>query len=52
MCLQVVLLQTILKDKDNEVQAILLNLHETQENCKQLQEAASEICVLRQAAAV
>ncbi|XP_078022256.1 synaptonemal complex protein 1 [Epinephelus lanceolatus] len=35
-------LQTKIKDKENELQALLLDLHETQERCKQLQDATSE----------
>ncbi|XP_071398385.1 synaptonemal complex protein 1 [Centroberyx affinis] len=39
---EVVVLQTKLKDKENELQKVLLNLHETQGSCKQLQETANQ----------
>uniref|UniRef100_A0A667WJP8 Synaptonemal complex protein 1 n=1 Tax=Myripristis murdjan TaxID=586833 RepID=A0A667WJP8_9TELE len=39
---EVVMLQTELKGKEAELQKVLLNLHESQENCKQLQETANQ----------
>ncbi|XP_044070793.1 synaptonemal complex protein 1 isoform X2 [Siniperca chuatsi] len=39
---EVAVLQTKLKDKENELQKILLDFHETQKYCKQLQEATNE----------
>ncbi|XP_041808193.1 synaptonemal complex protein 1 isoform X2 [Chelmon rostratus] len=35
-------LQTKLKDKENELQKILLDFHETQKHCKQLEEATNK----------
>uniref|UniRef100_A0A8C4I682 Synaptonemal complex protein 1 n=1 Tax=Dicentrarchus labrax TaxID=13489 RepID=A0A8C4I682_DICLA len=42
---EVAVLQTKLKDKESELQKILLDIHETQKHCKQLQEATSEIII-------
>ncbi|XP_052358163.1 synaptonemal complex protein 1 isoform X2 [Oncorhynchus keta] len=39
---EVVILQMKMKDKEKELQAILLNLHETRESCKRLQQAAQQ----------
>uniref|UniRef100_A0A4W5MCW0 Synaptonemal complex protein 1 n=1 Tax=Hucho hucho TaxID=62062 RepID=A0A4W5MCW0_9TELE len=39
---EVVILQMKMKDKEKELQAILLNLHETLESCKRLQQAAQQ----------
>nr|CBN80756.1 Synaptonemal complex protein 1 [Dicentrarchus labrax] len=39
---EVAVLQTKLKDKESELQKILLDIHETQKHCKQLQEATNE----------
>ncbi|KAM4613729.1 synaptonemal complex protein 1 [Polymixia lowei] len=39
---EVDILQAKLKNEENELQKILLNLHETQESCKQLQEAKNQ----------
>ncbi|KAM9361323.1 synaptonemal complex protein 1 [Symphorus nematophorus] len=39
---EIALLQTKLEEKENELQKILLDLHETQKHCKQLQEATNE----------
>ncbi|KAK6327057.1 hypothetical protein J4Q44_G00027020 [Coregonus suidteri] len=39
---EVVILQMKMKDKEKELQAILLNLHETQESCKRLQQAEKQ----------
>ncbi|XP_037622797.1 synaptonemal complex protein 1 isoform X1 [Sebastes umbrosus] len=39
---EVAVLQTKIKDKENELQKLLLDLHETQNHCKQLQEATNE----------
>ncbi|KAM3877753.1 synaptonemal complex protein 1 [Diretmus argenteus] len=39
---QVAVLQTKLKDKENELQKLLRNLHETQASCKQLQETSNQ----------
>lgn len=36
--MQVEILQTRLKEKEGEVEHILVNLHKSQESCKQLQE--------------
>nr|XP_020479704.1 synaptonemal complex protein 1 isoform X2 [Monopterus albus] len=43
---EVAVLQTKLMDKENELQNVLLNLYETQNHCKQLQETANEQCEL------
>uniref|UniRef100_A0A3Q3W1S5 Uncharacterized protein n=1 Tax=Mola mola TaxID=94237 RepID=A0A3Q3W1S5_MOLML len=39
---EVVVLQTKLRDKENELQKILLNFHESQKHCKQLEEGTNE----------
>ncbi|XP_036957943.1 synaptonemal complex protein 1 isoform X6 [Acanthopagrus latus] len=39
---EVAVLQTKLKDKESELQKLLLDLHETQKHCKQLQEETEE----------
>uniref|UniRef100_A0A8C3A166 Synaptonemal complex protein 1 n=1 Tax=Cyclopterus lumpus TaxID=8103 RepID=A0A8C3A166_CYCLU len=39
---EVAVLQTKMKDKENELQQLLLDLHENQKQCKQLQEATNE----------
>uniref|UniRef100_UPI0037E7D76F synaptonemal complex protein 1 n=1 Tax=Semicossyphus pulcher TaxID=241346 RepID=UPI0037E7D76F len=39
---EVEVLQTKLKEKENEIKTILLDLHETQQHCKQLGEATNE----------
>ncbi|XP_059185586.1 synaptonemal complex protein 1 isoform X2 [Centropristis striata] len=39
---EVAALQTQIKEKENELQKLLLDLHETQKHCKQLQEATNE----------
>ena len=44
---QVALLQTKLEDKENEIQKIRLDLHETQKHCEQLQEATSKIVIVQ-----
>lgn len=41
--MQVEILQTQLKEKEGEREKMLINLHKTQESCKQLQE---ENCML------
>nr|XP_046239059.1 synaptonemal complex protein 1 isoform X2 [Scatophagus argus] len=43
---EIAVLQTKLKDKENELQQILLDFHETQKQCKQLQDATDEQCEL------
>lgn len=42
MCSQVAVLQANLKDEENKLQKILLDLEEAQKNCKQLQEASGK----------
>lgn len=42
---QVVVLKMQLKEKENEIQKLLLDLNETQKQCKQLQEAASKMMI-------
>ncbi|XP_033939435.1 synaptonemal complex protein 1 [Pseudochaenichthys georgianus] len=39
-------LQTQIRDKEHELQNLLLDLHENQKHCKQLQEATNEQCEL------
>ncbi|XP_034061655.1 synaptonemal complex protein 1 [Gymnodraco acuticeps] len=39
-------LQTQIRDKEHELQNLLLDLHENQKHCKQLQEATNEQCGL------
>uniref|UniRef100_A0A3Q3L2M0 Synaptonemal complex protein 1 n=1 Tax=Mastacembelus armatus TaxID=205130 RepID=A0A3Q3L2M0_9TELE len=42
---EVVVLQSKLKDKENELQKFLLDLHESQKLCKQLQETTGKIMI-------
>lgn len=42
---QVVVLKMELKEKENEIQKLLLDFNETQKQCKQLQEASSKIMI-------
>lgn len=44
--LQVAGLQTTLKDKENELQKVLFDLHETQKYFKQLQEATGKVMII------
>lgn len=42
---QVVVLKMQLKEKENEIQKLLLDLNEIQKQCKQLQDAAGKMMI-------
>lgn len=42
---QVAALQTELKEKENQLQKILFDFHETQKHCRQLEDTSSKIIV-------